>query len=67
MIFKTFQKMRTILDQKIEEAKKNGRDVEAINDFYIKNDKKLLKRKTVQLTHMQASGLLVKMPKNESL
>jgi len=52
MIFKTFQKMREILDQKIEEAKKNGRDIEAINDFYIKNDKKLLKRKTVQLTHM---------------
>lgn len=45
MVFKTFQHMRRILDLKIEEALKNGDDLEKVTDFYIGNDKRLLARK----------------------
>lgn len=45
VIFKTFQHMRRILDTKIEEAIKNGGDLEAVSDFYIGRDPNLLARK----------------------
>lgn len=37
--------MRRILDAKIEEALKNGDDLEKVTDFYIGADKKLWDRK----------------------
>lgn len=46
VIFKTFQHMRAILDLKLEEAIKNGSDLEAVTDFYIGRDPNLLARKT---------------------
>ena len=42
VVFKTFQHMRAILDNKLEEAVKNGGDLEAVTDFYIGRDPLLL-------------------------
>ncbi len=57
MIFKTFQHMRRILDLKIEEALKNGDDLEKVTDFYIGNDKSLIARKMNKLAVMEQAGI----------
>jgi hypothetical protein len=45
--------MRAILDIKIQEAIKNGEDIEKISDFYILNNKNLIERKMMKINTMK--------------
>lgn len=54
--------MRHILDTKIEEAIKNGGDLESVNDFYIGRDPNLLARKNRKFQAMVTNGIKVNQP-----
>lgn len=57
--------MRAILDMKIQEAIKNGEDIEKVSDFYVLNNKNLIERKMMKINTMKQQGINVVVPQKK--